>query len=457
MSKRTRWLYTEIERWVSGSIISEEQALRIRALYPESAGGVSWGLIVFSGIGAVVVGLGIILLFAYNWHAIPRFGKLGIVFTTVAAAHAGGLSLAQRDGWRRQLSEALCVLGTMAFGAGIWLVAQIYNIDEHFPDGFLIWGLGALAMAWALQSVPQAILAVVLLVIWDSSEFLRFEAPVSWAPLLIVVGLLPLAWRLRSSLLTVHVLIALYWLLLFQSSYFAGPHGGWEAMYALSALFVAIGFLQVSDPTTAALRRVMGSFGAVGFFLACYARSFRSAEDWYSRSGGAKLAAEGHFHDVAVGFAYHWLPLALAIAAWAYLVARRLRGARDLVNLGDWIYPAALLYGGFLAVSVPPATTAWTRSHAEAGGVYSPPFIVFNLVCLALATGEMVRGCRDGVLRQTVRGSLLFAAVVLARFFDLPGTLASRGVVFIVLGGVLFAEGFYYRKLRREGEGGDGT
>ena len=79
------------------------------------------------------------------------------------AISAGGILAGQREGWRRQLSEALCVLGTMAFGAGIWLVAQVYNIDEQFPAGFLIWGLGALAMAWAIQSVPQAIIATILL------------------------------------------------------------------------------------------------------------------------------------------------------------------------------------------------------------------------------------------------------------------------------------------------------
>lgn len=40
----------------------------------------------------------------------------------------------------------------MLFGAGIWLVAQIYHIEEHYPNGFLIWGLGAMALAWALPS-----------------------------------------------------------------------------------------------------------------------------------------------------------------------------------------------------------------------------------------------------------------------------------------------------------------
>jgi len=50
-------------------------------------------------------------------------------------------------------------------------------------------------------------------------------------------------------------------------------------------------------------------------------------------------------------------------------------------------------------------------------------------------------------------GSLLLAAVVLARFFDLFESLAVRGLIFVVLGAVLLAEGFYYRKLRRASAG----
>ena len=49
--------------------------------------------------------------------------------------------------------------------------------------------------------------------------------------------------------------------------------------------------------------------------------------------------------------------------------------------------------------------------------------------------------------------AVLFAALVFARYFDLFHSLAWRGVAFLVLGGVLFAEGFYYRKLRQAEEG----
>lgn len=66
MSKQTRWLFSEIDRWTAEKIVSPEQAARIRDRYRATGPGTSWGLVVFSGIGATVVGLGIILLIAYN-------------------------------------------------------------------------------------------------------------------------------------------------------------------------------------------------------------------------------------------------------------------------------------------------------------------------------------------------------------------------------------------------------
>ena len=67
----------------------------------------------------------------------------------------------------------------MFYGAGIWLVAQVYHIDEHYPNGFLFWALGALVLAWALESIPQALLATVLFTIWAAPRRGRSTAPLT--------------------------------------------------------------------------------------------------------------------------------------------------------------------------------------------------------------------------------------------------------------------------------------
>ncbi len=439
MSNLNKWLKSESERWVREEIISTDQATRIQALYRpaksvEAPAGLSWGLVVFFGIGAVVIGLGVILLFAYNWAAIPKAGKLALVFGLVVGAHGFGVRFRNTNDWRMMLGEGLALLGTMAFGAGIWLVAQIYHIDEHFPTGFLYWGLGALAMAWAMPSVAQALLASIVLTIWGCTEVAQFGNPVDWGSLLILFGVGGLVWRMRSAILAAVGLAGLYLILLFNAGHWAGPSGVFLAAFALSVLLIAVGKLAGDVDVSVPIRGVLRFFGVGGFLFCAYILTFQGAADDVFR-------ARPHSQNGLIAFnAYRWGLMVLAVVAWAAVGLRYLRrGVGDFV-LDDWFYPLALLFVASIVLS----------------GFEHPEMlvsIVFNLAVLGLATMWIVRGCREATLRLTVGGSLLLAAVLFARYFDLFNSLAARGAAFVIFGLILFAEGFYYRRMRREESG----
>ena len=74
----------------------------------------------------------------------------------------------------------------------------------------------------------------------------------------------------------------------------------------------------------------------------------------------------------------------------------------------------------------------------------------FNLVLLAHAVSMMARGCRDVKLEPAILGSLLLATLTVARYFDLFENLAVRGFVFIVVGVVLFGQGFFYVRSKKK-------
>ena len=432
MNKQIRWLLIEIDRWKTEGIVSAEQAARLRQRYVSSAPAVPWGLLVFATAGAVVIGLGVILLFAYNWDAIPKFGKLALVFAAVIAAHTGAIRLLGRDGWQPKLGEALAALGTMFYGAGIWLVAQVYNIDEHYPNGFLFWALGALAMAWAIRSTANGLLAVVLLVIWGSCESLDYHNPEHWSVLLIAAGLLPLAWRERSALLLAAVLAAIQFLIAVNVVHWGGGAHALTASLALGVLLVAAARLtEAGRPDFTGGARVMAFFGFGAFFLCAYLLSFHDAADnlldWSRGRGTRPVTA----------WVLGWTRLAAGLGGWAWL-ARRALGRRDLdVQVEEWLLPIALVYC-FGAASL--GSRGWELFISWS----------FNLMLLGFAAMWMWRGCQESRLRPTILGSLLLGAVVLARYFDLFQSLASRGLAFIVLGVIFIAEAMYYRRMRRE-------
>lgn len=435
MNKHHRWLETEVERWVGGGIISREQGAAIRGLYAAPANQVPWGLIVFFGIGAVVLGLGVILLLAYNWEDLSKGVKLGLVLGGVAVAHAAGVMQARAGGWRVRLGEALSLLGTMLFGAGIWLVAQIYHIEEHFPNGFLFWALGALAMAWALQSVSHGVLAAVLIAIWGLAETLGFDWRVDWALLLLTAGVGPLTWRKRSALLASALLASLYLLLLANAAHWAGGAAAFAAAFSLSAVLLALAKLAEVREEIRGLRRVLRFFGIAGWLVCSYIGGFHGAVDdllrWSSEPRDGGWAAVIH-HGA-------WFGAALILWAWVALKVKR--GERG-VRTEEWLCPLALVYA---------------QLAAFAGEALDARFVsvVFNLVALCVASAWMVRGCREQRLRPVVLGSVLLSLVVFARYFDLFESLAVRGMVFIGLGAVLFAEGFFYRRARGAMEAGE--
>jgi len=432
MNKQTRGLLAEVDRWVAEQVITPEQAVRLRARYADPAGGVPWGLLVFATAGAVVIGLGIILLFAYNWDDIPKAGKLALVFGGLVAAHAAGYHFLRREGWQPKLGEAFAALGTMLYGSGIWLVAQIYNIDEHYPNGFLLWALGALGVAWAIGSTANGLVAVVLLVIWGGCESFDFRDPTYWAVILVAGGVIPLAWRNRSALLLATALAALQFLIAANVGYWGAGSHAFTASLALAVLLVGTARLAAGTryefPGGAS---VMVFFGYASFVFCTYLLSFHEAADdlldW-SRQGGPRLG---------MAFGFGWLLFALALLPWLGLVRAVLVRRQRRIDHEEWLLPIALLYCfGIAAMGARgwDAFVSWTA----------------NLVLLGLAIMWMWRGCQESRLRPTVLGSILLSAVVFARYFDLFQDLASRGCAFIVLGAIFVGEAMYYRKVRRE-------
>ncbi|MFX0209510.1 MAG: DUF2157 domain-containing protein, partial [Candidatus Hodarchaeota archaeon] len=85
MTKYLRWLTKELELWCEDGIISKDQAEAIMGRYPDIPPAHAWGRIIFFSLGAILVGLGVILLFAYNWRGLDKIVKLMVVFSAIFA------------------------------------------------------------------------------------------------------------------------------------------------------------------------------------------------------------------------------------------------------------------------------------------------------------------------------------------------------------------------------------
>jgi uncharacterized membrane protein len=188
---RYRQLGQRLRTWVEAGLISEEQANAIRRHEERVGHGERRGLAIqtLAYVGAIVAGLGVILFFAANWDAIPRPTRVAALLATIAAAYGAGYLLRFARGTRPAVGEALLLLGTIAFGASLFLVGQMYHVEAHDPFAFLLWSAAALPAAAVVRSRWIAVLGLVTFSAWlihESVDVAGDEAA-GYVPTLVVL------------------------------------------------------------------------------------------------------------------------------------------------------------------------------------------------------------------------------------------------------------------------------
>lgn len=428
MDKHIKWLFAEIDRWVSDGLIEPAQAAALKGRYPAPAETAPWSRIIFFCLGAVLFGLGAVLLFAYNWQQIHKFAKLGIIFAALIGAHGAGGWLRRPAGRYRIAGEGLHLLGTMLFGAGIWLVAQIYHIEEHYPNGFLIWGLGAMALAWALPSVAQAILAALLLVLWNGFEVFDFKNPQVLSPFLILAGTLPLAWIHRSRVLASIGVLGFLLTLFVSVIDIEGDLAGFVLFFS-ACMLIAAGLLvrkRGGFPETGPV------FSFIGFSIYI---AVLLALSFHHRGGTWSIPLDRFpqgllFFLFAAGSAGLWI--------WALWPA-----SGNRLTWNETHQPEH--YGVWTAFIL---MTVQALGVIRLGGWTA--MAVFNILAFYQAFVLISAGCRTLSLKTTVAGCVLFATITIARYTDLFVSLLARSLVFFIAGAGLFAVGIYYSRARKQ-------
>jgi len=158
-----------LNRWQTAGALDAEAAARIRAY--ESAqtrpSGLRWQVLVALILGAILLACGVVLFVSAHWDQMGPAWRYALVITMVAVFHlAGGFA---RQNFRG-LSTTLHAVGTVAAGAAIALVGQIFNIQEHWPAAVLLWALAALAGWILLHDQAQQTFALLLFPAWIFSE-----------------------------------------------------------------------------------------------------------------------------------------------------------------------------------------------------------------------------------------------------------------------------------------------
>ncbi len=212
--KFRRQLRQEATQWQSESLISPELFHQLADRYDfdtlETSARDRFIAILVS-IGGILLGIGIITFVAANWQAIPRFLKVILLLSVLITVNTIGFYLwrspTSTSEWRNRLGQGLLICGTLALGANLALMGQIFHQSGTAFGFFLLWGIGVLAMAYGLRLPSIATIACVLLNLgyWlELADFPDLLPPFSVVfdlfPIALLAGLLPLAHKCESRL-----------------------------------------------------------------------------------------------------------------------------------------------------------------------------------------------------------------------------------------------------------------
>lgn len=424
LTRATRaWLEHELPRWREEGLLDEAALRELQHRYGlESRHHTSAVLFAVYLIGSLLIGGGLLSFVAWNWDRFPDAAKLALGAGSLIAATTIGFWLWKVDGRRALLGHSLTLLGSLLFGANIGIVSQVFQLDGEFWQAAALWGGGAALAAWLFTSVPNALLAGVLGLVWSLSAIDRWDA--AWPALLPAAVLVPLAFRANSPLLFLGG-TALVGIPFATASGELGDRFVHVVLSVLatSALLLAVPYA-LSDRFRA-IRLVAAAVGSLTLATTAYVLSFH------------EIAEEAGFR---AGDDARWLLGTLPQVAGTLLCAALAVGAgRSSAGRGSsgWVGAIAAT---LLAVGV-------FLPNPEVGLA-----ILANL-CLAILGGWAVASSMRSLARIPYwAGAALLVTTVVSRFFEYETGLLAKAVVFTLCGlAVIFAGlAFERRASRRE-------
>lgn len=467
-AEQQKWLDRELALWQTEQVVSVQQAELIRNRY-ESADEIherkrSAAVQALFGMAAFLFGLAVLLLIGFNWDHFPREGKLVIVLGVIAATHLGALRI-RRHEKHIAVSETISFMGCLFFGAGIWLIAQAFHLEAHYPDGVWWWALGVLPFALCLNSLPLHLLYAALLALWGSMEVLGFSHLSPWwavnwwyipngaylLPFMAAPGLIWAYHRKSETAIGVYVALLAWWTVLLA---FAMRLDGRAIFWIGNVGAILILFAEAHRPRDprGIPYRFCGVFMVSGILLAMGSMSFWQGMA-YMQAGWDDVARRNSALIEIVGTG------GLLTLAAALLFIFRGIGAFDLKGeAGEadsvrrrWF--AIILVGSFMIMSI------WSLTISSPELACAIPIAVSNLVSLGMALYLVKVGEQEERTRPFSAGVLMFLMWALIRYIDLfaeAGGMLGAALLFALCGGGLIVVGNFWSRKRQAREQASG-
>ncbi len=223
-----------LANWEAAQIIDQATAERIRAYENSRPRSLRLPVVIALAFGGLLVAAGILLFVSAHWDRLSPGERMSLIVLLIGGLHVAGALTAERF---PAFGVTLHALGTVALGAGIFLAGQIFQLEENWPEGILLWAAGAWIGFLVLHSEAQLAFAAILTPAWIVAKW----ATGPYGPKIVTAGLFLLALAYLTSPRKVLIRIGTVTLLpvavllvqLHVERTSAGPLAGWILALAL--------------------------------------------------------------------------------------------------------------------------------------------------------------------------------------------------------------------------------
>lgn len=399
--KKEKWMLGEIEKWQSEEIINTETAEILRKRY-EPKKNTSFLIILFSVIGTLFIGMGVILIGANNWwYRLPVAMRTVIAFLPLIASQALAVYVFKRRMDSTALREGSAILNMAGVFSSIAIVGQIFHLPGDFTNYIFICGILSMPTMLVMNAVSPLI--IYYWTVLNGGLCLGNEWELSGTLIFFAVGACFAVYNFRSengkSVYLSWLTLVSGFILLISSS-IMGDADPMLILFSYFALFLSISPLWEKAGQSF---RITGTLGTLILLAICtYSWCWEFTPD---------------FDDMTAAFI-----TAVLVAGALYFAFADYRKNRKL-NI--------LLAAGIFAIAMRTVWLCAGLTDSTSAVVFS---VLFNMVMFASGIYFIWDGTKNVNLVSANVGMVTVCTWLIMRFFDSDMSLAVRGVAFLVLG-----------------------
>lgn len=425
-------LLKDISELVKAEIISEETAKKIQDFYQTKEEQSNNRLFAIFGVfGAILIGLGLILIIAHNWDQLDRaiktiFAFIPLIIGQILVAFTI-LKNFKSLTWRESSSAFLF----FAIGACISLISQIYNIPGNLSSYILTWMLLALPLVYIMKSSIISLLYIIGITFY-ACELGYWSRPTTEPYLywLLLLAIIPHYYSLYknhfgSNFLSFHNWIIPLSVLIVLGTISQDVGNIMVIAYiSLLGLFYLIGKLPIlkSQKLINNGYFIIGSLGTIILLL------ILSFDDFWK---------ELRLKDLEIGDIF--LSPEFITSMLISLLAGVLLYQKIKNKSIRYVEPIEVIFLLFILVFF-------------IGIKSSVAVILINLIIFILGILTIVKGAKMNHLGILNYGLLTITALLISRFFDTDISFILRGVLFILVGIGFFVTNYWMLKKRKSYE-----